>query len=262
MNEVVEESIENVKAKWDTILSETSNSTIGTKKNNIDFVTLADEKVESIIRESIHSMDKESSIIGEEFDNSLSEEDGTYYIDPIDGTFNFARGLPEYCVSIAYEENSDIECVGLYFPHFDFTLYSYNGKIEYEGDFFDNQLQGDPVPSEKSELDGASIGIDVISSTLEPLNEYRNTLQEDNVVRQPMCVIYSSLMVASGAFDCSVFSGLHPWDIAPGYHIVNNVGGKITTEEGDSDWEKIRESEVVVVSGNSDIHDDFLNLIG
>lgn len=86
--------------------------TVQTKHTN-DFVTDADKANEKLIIETIRSRFPEESFLGEESGESDGEKKGRWVIDPIDGTTNFFRGVPDYVISIAWEIEPHQPLVGV-----------------------------------------------------------------------------------------------------------------------------------------------------
>ena len=84
-------------------------------KGDQDFVTLADKAVEDLIREMISQRFPDDAILGEEAGTS-GAGDNIWVIDPIDGTTNYLKGLPDWAVSIAYVENDLIQIGVIYAP--------------------------------------------------------------------------------------------------------------------------------------------------
>lgn len=260
MIDIIEDCLSTVEYNWESILESSGQNSIQYKKHGNDLLTDVDIKVERIIRDEIKSRDSNSRIVGEELENENSGV-RTYYIDPIDGTFNFGNGLPEFCVSIGCEEDEEIISSGVYFPVFDTKILCDRKRgVRTKGDYFHNRLIEGFCPSETNSLGRSSLAIDVIGSTIDELGPMRNLLQQNNVVRQPMSGVYTMVMVSSGSFDSSILSGLHPWDIAPGYIIVEEIGGVISDSSGNTDWLDLLDANVLIVSGNKEIHQSMLDL--
>ena len=87
------------------------------KKGPRDFVTKTDKKVEKILIEELSKAKKNYSFITEESGIiKNTNEDACWIIDPIDGTMNFLNGIPQFAISIAYEENSEVKCGVIFNP--------------------------------------------------------------------------------------------------------------------------------------------------
>ena len=82
-----------------------------------DFVSSADKRTEKIIIDELQKAHPEYAIISEEIGLiNKSNIKNRWIIDPIDGTMNFLNGIPQFAISIAYEENSEIKCGVIFNP--------------------------------------------------------------------------------------------------------------------------------------------------
>ena len=75
-------------------------------KGDVDLVTVADRTVEKLIRERLGEAFPEHGIYGEEGTRERMEGEFRWYVDPLDGTTNFAHGFPQFCVSLGLERRS------------------------------------------------------------------------------------------------------------------------------------------------------------
>ena len=73
-------------------------------KGDVDLVTVADRTAEKLIRERLSAAFPEHGIFGEEGTRDRMEGEFRWYVDPLDGTTNFAHGLPQFCVSMGLEQ--------------------------------------------------------------------------------------------------------------------------------------------------------------
>ena len=82
-----------------------------------DFVTSADKRTEKIIIDELQKAHPDYCIISEEAGIlNKSNKSNKWIIDPIDGTMNFLNGVPQFAISIGYEENDDIKCGVIFNP--------------------------------------------------------------------------------------------------------------------------------------------------
>ena len=75
-------------------------------KGDVDLVTVADRTVEKLIRERLGEAFPEHGIYGEEGTRERMEGEFRWYVDPLDGTTNFAHGFPQFCVSMGLEQRA------------------------------------------------------------------------------------------------------------------------------------------------------------
>ena len=82
-----------------------------------DFVSSADKRTEKILIDELHKAHPEYSILTEESGLiNKSNKNNRWIIDPIDGTMNFLNGIPQFAISVAYEENNEIQCGVIFNP--------------------------------------------------------------------------------------------------------------------------------------------------
>ena len=74
-------------------------------KGDVDLVTVADRTVEKLIRTRLAEAFPEHGIYGEEGTRDRMEGEFRWYVDPLDGTTNFAHGFPQFCVSLGLEQS-------------------------------------------------------------------------------------------------------------------------------------------------------------
>src|SRR5208283_4287573 len=72
-------------------------------KGDVDLVTVADRAAEKLIRERLRQAFPEHGVYGEEGTRDRMEGEFRWYVDPLDGTTNFAHGFPQFCVSLGLE---------------------------------------------------------------------------------------------------------------------------------------------------------------
>ena len=75
-------------------------------KGDVDLVTVADRTVEKLIRARLGEAFPEHGIYGEEGTREQLEQEFRWYVDPLDGTTNFAHGFPQFCVSLGLEQRA------------------------------------------------------------------------------------------------------------------------------------------------------------
>lgn len=247
-----------VASQWDQILTN-AQGTVSQKSSDVDLLTAADTEVESLVRKKIQQLDSSATIVGEENGKTRSADGGqsrTYLIDPIDGTFNFARDSPHYCTAIACIENKEVIAAEAYFPAFKMSIGAEKGSGVH--------VSKDPTKplaereytaqvSDKGSLSGAALNSDILPANRSDLIHIHNELTKKAIVKCQMCAVYSAYDIARGSLDGAIMSGLKPWDIAAGYLFVNEAGGTVSDAAGNTSWPAVRDSELTVLSnGNLD----------
>ena len=100
-----------------------------------DFVTASDKKVEKIIINELQKARPNYSILSEEIGEINNDESFKWIIDPIDGTSNFLNGIPQFAISIGYEENEEIICGMIFDPIKNEMFYAEKNN----GSYFNNK---------------------------------------------------------------------------------------------------------------------------
>jgi len=228
--------------------------TIGTKKNFRDLLTSADLSSEKVILKAIHEYFPDHAILSEETrkDKLLSER--LWIVDPIDGTTNFAAGLPLCCVSIAYAEKGVVRAGVVYNP---ITQELFSGERD-SGAWLNEKIK--LAVKHTSTLHSALVSYDYSS-----VDDYRKEVVKitQNLpfhvrgVRVIGAAAIEFAYVAAGFLDAYLSRGSHPWDVAAGGLLVEEAGGKVTDWNGES-W-KLDCGNFLATNGY--IHEEFIKEI-
>ena len=189
-----------------------------------DPVTAFDRQSEATIREHIMAAAPDSVIIGEEGGRAGSGNI-EWYVDPIDGTSNFACGLAFWCVSIGAVIDDEIVAGVVYDPVAD-DMFSADLTGAWLGDEPLRSV-GQPDEARATLITGYPVmrdfrldGRDVVLADLGELIEAFSTL------RRPGSGALSLCHVAAGWVDAAAGFGANPWDITAGALIVRQAGGE------------------------------------
>ncbi|MGD0162527.1 MAG: inositol monophosphatase family protein [Candidatus Sulfotelmatobacter sp.] len=224
-------------------------------KGDADLVTAADRAAEVLIRERIREQWPGHDVLGEE--QGLSDRGSEYrwYVDPLDGTTNFAHGYPVFCVSIALE-NQGLERKGsriaavIYDPTRDELFSAERGQGA--------RLNGEAIHVSKA----ATLKECLLATGFPSQKRHKNpnihfyhhiTLRTHGVRRAGSAAL-DLCNVASGRFDGFWEFNLNPWDTAAGVLIVEEAGGKVTRFDGSPFEIDSRET----VASNGLIHEALL----
>lgn len=192
-----------------------------TKLNDSDVVTIADKESEASIIAAIHLHFPSHGIISEESGKEHESREWRWVIDPLDGTTNFAMGLPAFCVSIALERSKETVLGVVYAPYLEECFYAVKGMGAW--------LNGNPIHcSDKSKLSKAVV------ATGMPYD--RNDNPDNNlaeICRMALCVRGIRRMgsaaidlcyTAAGFFDAYWELNLNRWDISAGQLVAAEAG--------------------------------------
>ncbi len=197
------------------------------EKDRMDFATEADRLAEVEIVKELRRAHPDYGVLGEESGHTKGNRGPsrcTWVIDPLDGTSNFLRGFPHWCVSIALCEGAEPVHAVIYDPLRNelFTASRGGGA----------QLNGKKIRvGERRELDGA-----MLATGFAPRERKRADAQLDCIksllvqaedIRRAGSAALDLAYVAAGRFDGYFEAGLKSWDIAAGVLLVREAGGRV-----------------------------------
>ena len=221
-----------------------------------DFVSSADKRTEKIIIEELLKAYPDYGILSEEVGKiNENNKSNRWIVDPIDGTSNFLNGIPQFAISIGYEENGEIKNGLIYDPIKNELFFAEIGS----GAFLNNSRIR---VSKKKNLKHSLIGTGGPKCTSKLKNEiFIEFLEVSKNVDAPVRKFGSATLdlasVACGRFDGFWQRELSYWDIAAGIVIVKEAGGFI--DFIDNDVSESKKSNVV--ASNSLIHKELVDLI-
>lgn len=230
-------------------------------KGEVDLVTEADRSSERLIRERLLAAFPEHGIYGEEGTRDRMDRAYRWYIDPLDGTTNFAHRFPVFCVSMGLEhrppnlpEGQDGEMVAavIYDPMRDELFVAEKGRGAY--------------------LNGERIHVSVVPELAEGLlatgfpsrkrhenpniHFYQQITLRSHGVRRVGSAALDLAYTACGRFDGYWEFNLNPWDTSAGFLLVTEAGGTITRFDGSPFRLDSRE----ILASNGLIHNEIKHL--
>ena len=225
------------------------------KKGTIDLVTEVDVAIERSFREMIAARFPDHAVLGEEMGGSAAPPAGPCWVfDPIDGTTNFAHGLPIFCSSLALEIDGVAEVAAIYDPNRRELFTAERG-----GGAF---LNGRPlhVSATTALVDAMLVTgfpYDVHSRIGEIVGLFGEFVGRARAVRRLGSAAIDLCYVAAGRMDGFWESDLKPWDIAGGALILAEAGGRITNMDGSAFASRGRH----VLASNGLLHDAMLEIV-
>ena len=220
-----------------------------------DFVSSADKRTEKIIVEELLKAHPEYGIITEESGIiNKSNVNNRWIIDPIDGTMNFLNGIPQFAISIGYEENNEIKCGIIFNPVMNEMFLAEKGN----GAYLNNSRIR--VSNKKKVKDALIVtgGPKQVSKIKEKIfREYINVFNQVSNVRKFGSAALDIAYVACGRFDGYWQRELNYWDIAAGLIILKEAGGFVDFFEEDRNYPLKKN----ILASNSHIHDELKELI-
>jgi myo-inositol-1(or 4)-monophosphatase len=200
------------------------------KKSAIDLVTEVDLAIEVMFRELIASRFPDHAVLGEEQGGSAEVPDGPCWVfDPIDGTTNFAHGLPIFCSSLAFEIDGVAEIAAVYDPTRRELFTAERGV----GAFLNGQpLRVSTAAGLIDALLVTGFPYDVHQRLEEIVGLFAAFVGRARAVRRLGSAAIDLCYVAAGRMDGFWERDLKPWDIAGGALIVSEAGGLVTRLDG------------------------------
>jgi myo-inositol-1(or 4)-monophosphatase len=197
-------------------------------KGAINIVTEVDEKAEALIVGKLNKAFPDYGIIAEE---SAPERkgSGSWIIDPLDGTTNFAHGFPFFCVSIALEREGDVVLGVVYDPMHEELFTAVKGS----GAYRNNQ----PIRVSEVDVIGKAFlatGFSYAFKTKKDnnLDHFRRFMMAAFAIRRAGAAALDLCYVACGRFDGFWELDLKPWDTAAATLIIREAGGITTNFDG------------------------------
>ncbi len=230
-------------------------------KGDVDVVTVADRTVEKLIRTRLGEAFPEHGIYGEEGTRERMEQEFRWYVDPLDGTTNFAHGFPQFCVSMGLEQRAaDLK------PDEDGTLLA---AVIYD------PMRDELYLAEQDRgatLNGKALRVSKTAELAEALvatgfpsrkrhqspniHFYHEFTLRSHGVRRAGSAALDLAYVAAGRLDAFWEFNLNPWDTAAGILLVTEAGGRVSDFGGGAFRLDSRE----VLASNGLIHDELVGL--
>ena len=202
------------------------------KKGAIDLVTEVDVAIEREFRAHIAQAWPDHDVLGEEFGASAGAQGRTrpcWIFDPIDGTTNFAHGLPIFCASLALEIDGAMQVGAVYDPMRDELFTAERGQGAW--------LNGRPLRVSSTATLGDALLVTGFPYTVQQEGEailglFARFVAEARAVRRLGSAALDVCYVAAGRMDGFWEEGLGPWDIAAAALLVDEAGGRISDLSG------------------------------
>jgi myo-inositol-1(or 4)-monophosphatase len=227
------------------------------KKGAIDLVTEIDLQIEREFRAVIAERFPDHVVLGEEFETRGDREASPpfcWVFDPVDGTTNYAHGLPIFCSSLGLEIDGGIAVGAVYDPTRRELFTAERGQGAW--------LNGRPlrVSTADTLIDSLLVTgfhYEIQRDPEELVSLFREFITKSRAVRRLGSAALDLCYVAAGRFDGYWESKIQPWDVAAGALIVTEAGGSVSTVGG----EPFRSRAGSVLASNGHIHDLMLDVI-
>ena len=202
-------------------------------KSTADLVTAADKASEKFLIETILTKFPKHAINAEESGSHSGEANHQWFIDPLDGTINFAHGVPFFSVSLGYACDGQLELGVIYDPLLDECFTAQRGKGAW--------LNGDVIQVSKTDKMIDCLLVTGFRHYLRdtPQNNFNNFARFSRItqgVRRLGSAALDLAYVAAGRLDGFWEVALHQWDVAAGALLVQEAGGIVTRMFGKPDF--------------------------
>jgi myo-inositol-1(or 4)-monophosphatase len=227
------------------------------KKGAIDLVTQVDKEVERMFRALVGARFPDHAVLAEEFELSGDRQNEAEYcwvFDPVDGTTNYAHGLPIFCCACSLERNRQPIVAAIYDPSRRELFTAERGVGAW--------LNGVPM-----RVTTAETMIDALLCTGFPytvqtdggylLGLFGDFLKRARAVRRLGSAAIDLAYVAAGRFDGFWEVHLNPWDVSAGALLIQEAGGQVTNLAGGAFDSRLGE----VVASNGRIHAEMVETI-
>ncbi len=228
---------------------------VSSKRSVNDLVTEIDKRCEKVIIETIRHSFPDHEILSEEIGAIEKPSPYKWIIDPIDGTVNYAHGVPICCVSIAVEVSGKIELGAVYNPFLKELYVAEKGKGA--------RLNDHPIRvSDNADLNKAFLvtGFPYVwkDAGKDPIRVFEQLVRKGLPVRRLGSAAMDLCWVACGRFDGFWEHHLNAWDSAAGFLMVEEAGGVVTDFHGG--LYSPYQSQLLATNGK--IHKQLLKTIG
>ncbi len=224
-------------------------------KGAAEIVTEVDRASETLIVRTLHEAFPEHDVEAEEGLGEVRGAPYRWYVDPLDGTHNYAHGYPHYAVSLALWHEDEPLLGVVYEPVRHECFWAARGQGAY--------LNGRPIRVSRrarlaESLVSTGFPYDKATNPDNNLTEFARVVPAVSGIRRSGSAAIDLCYVAAGRQEAHWEIGLKPWDVAAGGLIVLEAGGRVTGPGG-RPW-KVREDRIVASNGL--VHEELLQWLG
>ena len=218
----------------------------------VDIVTEADRASEKLIVESLMEAFPSHGIVGEEGSRWQGSGEYLWYVDPLDGTTNFAHSFPVFCVSMGLAQKGEVIAGVIFDPTRNELFAAERGGGA--------TLNGESIHVSKITRLGESLlgtGFPSKKRHLNPnIHFYYQLTLKTHGIRRPGSAALDLSCVASGRYDGYWEFNLNAWDTSAGVLLVQEAGGKVTHIDG-SKFDVAASRDVLATNGA--IHQELMD---
>lgn len=234
---------------------------ISHKSTAIDLVTQYDLAAEALITGRLQAAYPTHSVFAEEQGGEIRPDSLTWYVDPLDGTVNFAHDVPVFCLSLALYEGSQPLVGVIYAPISEECFYACTG----EGAWLARpgreaqRLTVSQTPTLIASLLATGFPYDRHTSSQDNLAQLAAFLKRGQGIRRAGSAALDLAWVAAGRYDGYWEFKLSPWDVASGVLLVQEAGGTVSHTDGRPFQQSA--NKTALVASNGHIHQQMLDVL-
>ena len=206
-------------------------------KDDGSFVTQADRAVEQLVRERIADAFPDHGVVGEEFGDAGAGAAVRWYVDPIDGTHNFMRGVPVFATLLAIERDGELQAGIISAPGLGRRWWARRGGGAWVRDSIMGGERRRLRVSDRADLATTQL---VYGATIDMLDSRVGAgfgaLLKDVWRERAFGDFWGYTLVADAAAELMMEPELYVWDIAAPWVVVEEAGGRVSDFDGRRDW--------------------------
>lgn len=203
------------------------------RKGEIDLVTEMDRRSEAFLLGMIRRTFPHHAIVSEESGETTGQGNGQWYIDPLDGTINYAHGVPIFSVSLAYAEGGVLQLGVVYDP---MREECFSAERDCGAWLNSQPIQASLVRELNDSLLVTGFPYDIRTNPENNLDHYVRLSLLTQGVRRLGSAALDLCYVAAGRFDAFWEMRLNAWDVAAGGLIAQEAGAVVTNMHGGKDF--------------------------
>ena len=219
-----------------------------------NLVTEMDARAEALIVNTLRASFPDDAILAEEGGALVGGSGRRWIIDPLDGTTNYAHGVPAFAVSIALERQGRVDLGVMYEPNMDEMFVAERGR---GATVNDAPCAVSTTTSLDASLLTTGFPYDVRVRRDNNLAEYAAFSLRSRGVRRWGSAVIDLAYIAAGRFDGYWELHLMPWDVAAGALVVEEAGGRVTSIDGGP----LDVDAPTLLASNGRIHDEMLAVL-
>jgi myo-inositol-1(or 4)-monophosphatase len=228
---------------------------IAYKGSPTNLVTEMDARAEELIVSRLAATFPDDAVLGEERGASTGRSGRRWIVDPLDGTTNYAHGLPTFAVSIGLEIDRCVELGVIFDPNLDELFVAERGR---GATVNDRPLAVSPTETLDESLLATGFPYNNPVAADNNLREYAAFSVRCRAVRRMGSAVLYLAWLAAGRFDGYWELRLGPWDVAAGSLLVQEAGGRVTSLTGGA----LDLDAPSLVASNGRVHDAILAVLG